>query len=63
MRNLVNLWKEKIIFPKIYDQRNVDIGKIMKEEYLNVQTVKQYILWRVQQTVKTIHIMARPANC
>ena len=51
MRNLVNLWKEKIIFPKIYDQRNVDIGKIMKEEYLNVQTVK------------TIHIMARQANC
>ena len=31
--------RDKIIFPIIYNRRNVDIGKIMKEEYLNLQTV------------------------
>ena len=31
--------RDKIIFPIIYNGRNVDIGKIMKEEYLNLQTV------------------------
>ena len=31
--------RDKIIFPIIYNQRNVDIGKIMKDEYLHVQTV------------------------
>ena len=31
--------RDKIIFPIIYNRHNVDIGKIMKEEYLNLQTV------------------------
>ena len=31
--------RDKIIFPIIYNRRNVDIGKIMKDEYLNLQTV------------------------
>ena len=31
--------KDKIIFPVIYNRRNVDIGKIMKDEYLHLQTV------------------------
>ena len=31
--------RDKIIFPIIYNRRNVDIGQIMKEEYLNLQTV------------------------
>ena len=31
--------RDKIIFPIIYNRRIVHIGKIMKEEYLNLQTV------------------------
>ena len=31
--------RNKIMLPIIYNQRNVDIGKIMKVEYLNLQTV------------------------
>ena len=31
--------RDKIIFPIIYNRRNVDIGKIMKDEYLYAQTV------------------------
>ena len=31
--------RDKIIFPIIYNRSNVNIGKIMKEEYLNMQTV------------------------
>ena len=31
--------RDKIIFPIIYNRHNVDIGKNMKEEYLNLQTV------------------------
>ena len=31
--------KDKIIFPIIYNRRNVDIGKIMKDECLHLQTV------------------------
>ena len=31
--------RDKIIFPILYNRRNVDIGKIIKEEYLNLQTV------------------------
>ena len=31
--------RDKIIFPIIYNRRNVDIGKIMKHEYLHLQTV------------------------
>ena len=31
--------RDKIMFPIIYNRRNVDIGKIMKEDYLNLQTV------------------------
>ena len=31
--------RDKIIFPIIYNRRNVDIGKIMKDEYLHLQTV------------------------
>ena len=31
--------KDKIISPIIYNRRNVDIGKIMKDEYLHLQTV------------------------
>ena len=30
---------DKIIFPIIYNRRNVNIGKIMKDEYLHLQTV------------------------
>ena len=31
--------RDKIIFPIIYNRRNVDISKIMKKQYLNLQTV------------------------
>ena len=31
--------RDKIIFPIIYNRRNVDIGRIMKEEYLPLQTI------------------------
>ena len=31
--------RDKIMFSIIYNRRNVDIVKIMKEEYLNLQTV------------------------
>ena len=31
--------RDQIIFPIVYNRRNVDIGKIMKDEYLNLQTV------------------------
>ena len=31
--------RDKMIFPILYSRRNVDIGKIMKEEFLNLQTV------------------------
>ena len=31
--------RDKIILPIIYNRRNVDIGKIMKDEYLYLQTV------------------------
>ena len=31
--------RDKIILPIIYNRRNVDIGKIMKDEYLHLQTV------------------------
>ena len=31
--------RDKIIFQIIYNRRNVDIDKSMKEEYLNLQTV------------------------
>ena len=30
--------RDKTIFPLIYNRHNVDIGKIMKDEYLNLQT-------------------------
>ena len=30
--------RDKIIFPIIYNRRNVDIGKIMKDEYFHLQT-------------------------
>ena len=31
--------RDEIIFPIIYNRRNVDIGKLMKDEYLHLQTV------------------------
>ena len=34
--------RDKIIFRIIYNQCNVDIGKIMKDEYLHLQTEKAY---------------------
>ena len=34
-----NTERDKIIFPIIYNRRNVDIVKIMKDEYLHLQTV------------------------
>ena len=34
--------RDKIIFPIIYNRCNVDIGKIMKDEYLHLQTEKAY---------------------
>ena len=41
--------RDKIIFPIIYIRRNVDTGKIMKDEYLHLQTViKKSLLWRAQ---------------
>ena len=36
--------RDKIIFPIIYNPRNIDTGKIMKEEYLNLQTVIQRLI-------------------
>ena len=39
--------RDKIIFPIIYNRRNVNIGNILKDEYLHVQTVmKKPILGR-----------------
>ena len=39
--------RDKIIYPIIYNRRNVDIGKIIKEEYLNLQTdMKKPIMTR-----------------
>ena len=39
MKSGKSVERDKIIFLIIYNRRNVDIGKIMKEEYLNLQTV------------------------
>ena len=39
MESGISVERDKIIFTIIYNRRNVDIGKIMKEEYLNLQTV------------------------
>ena len=37
--------RDKIIFPIIYNRRNVDIGKIMKDEYFHLQhTMKKPIM-------------------
>ena len=31
--------RDKIIFPIIYNRCNIDIGKLMKDEYFHLQTV------------------------
>ena len=62
--------RDKVIFPIIYNRRNVDIGKIMKEEYLNLQTVmkkyimaRQVIAYRKDPSLKDILISTRlPTN-
>ena len=39
--------RDKLIFPIIYNRRNVDIGKIMKDEYFHLQhTMKKPIMAR-----------------
>ena len=39
--------RDKIIFPIIYNRRNVDIGKIMKDEYFHLQhTMNKTIMAR-----------------
>ena len=59
----------KIIFPIIYNRRNVDIGKIMKEEYLNLQTVmkkpmaRPVIAYRTNPSLKDMLVSTRlPTN-
>ena len=62
--------RDKIIFPIIYNRRNVDIGKIMKEEYLNLQTVMEkpimarpVIAYRKNPSLKDILVSTRlPTN-
>ena len=62
--------RAKIIFLIIYNSRNVDIGKIMKEEYLNLQTVmkksimaRQVIAYRKNPSLKGILVSTRlPTN-
>ena len=55
MWNLVTVEKDKIIFPIIYNRCNVDSSKIMKEEYLNLQTVmKKLIMARPVIACRTI---------
>ena len=34
--------RAKLIYPVIYNRRNVDIGKIVKEGYLNLQIVMKF---------------------
>ena len=36
--------RDKIMFPIIYNRRNVDIDKIMKEEYLHLQTLMKKLI-------------------
>ena len=48
MQNLINMWKGTTLFPIIYNRRNVDIGKIMKDEYFHLQTVIKILLLRAQ---------------
>ena len=33
--------RDKTIFPLIYNRRNIDIGKTMKETYLNLKTYEK----------------------
>ena len=62
--------RDKIIFPIFYNRRNVDIGKIMKEEYLNLQTVmkkpiivRPVIAYRKNPSLKDILVSTRlPTN-
>ena len=58
--------RDKIILPIIYNRRNVDIGKLMKEEYLNLQTVmKKPIMARpvIAYNLKDILVSIRlPTN-
>ena len=39
MESVKSTERDKIMFPIIYNCRNVDIAKIMKDEYLHLQTV------------------------
>ena len=46
------------MFPMIYNRRNLDIGTILKGEYLHLQTVmKKSLLWRAQ----LLHIEKNPS--
>ena len=58
--------RDKVIFPIIYNRRNVDIGNIMREEYLNLQTVmkkpimaRPIIAYRKDPSLKDILISTR----
>ena len=62
--------RDKIMFPIIYNRRKVDIGKIMKEEYLNLQTVmkkpimaRPVIAYRKNPSLKDILVSTQlPTN-
>ena len=61
-----SLERDKIIFPVIYNRRDVDIGKILKDEYLNLQTVmkksvmaRPVIAYRKHPSLKDILVSTR----